>query len=79
MTYRGHIRNGLVVLDEPADLPEGAEVRVELPVRAAYESKQDANGASLAQKLLRHAGKAKGLPADASSNLDDYLYGTPKR
>ncbi|MCP3958257.1 MAG: hypothetical protein GY719_10440 [bacterium] len=30
MTYRGTIRNGAVVLDSEADLPEGAEVRVHL-------------------------------------------------
>lgn len=79
MSYKGIVKNGVVVLDESAHLPEGAEVRVELPERTTDPSKPDANGASLAQKLLRHAGKAKGLPADASSNLDHYLYGTPKR
>jgi hypothetical protein len=30
MTYRGHIKNGQITLDEPAKLPEGAEVSVEL-------------------------------------------------
>jgi hypothetical protein len=30
MTYRGHVQNGQIVLDEPADLPEGTEVSVEL-------------------------------------------------
>jgi hypothetical protein len=30
MTYRGHIRNGQVLLDEPARLPEGAEVNVDV-------------------------------------------------
>ena len=28
MTYRGHVRNGTVVLDTPAELPEGAAVEV---------------------------------------------------
>jgi len=28
MTYRGHVRNGQVVLDAPAIFPEGAEVQV---------------------------------------------------
>jgi hypothetical protein len=28
MTYRGHIRNGQITLDEPAVLPEGAEVSI---------------------------------------------------
>jgi hypothetical protein len=30
MTYRGHVRNGQITLDEPAPLPEGAEVNVQL-------------------------------------------------
>lgn len=30
MTYRAHIRNGEIALDEPAVLPEGAEVQVEV-------------------------------------------------
>ncbi len=28
MTYNGHIKNGVVVLDEAPDLPEGAKVIV---------------------------------------------------
>jgi len=30
MTYRGHIKNGVAVLDEPAALPDGTRVRVEV-------------------------------------------------
>ena len=30
MTYKGHVANGVVVLDEPAPLDEGTEVRIEL-------------------------------------------------
>jgi hypothetical protein len=30
MAVRGHVRNGVVILDEPTQLPEGATVRVEL-------------------------------------------------
>jgi len=30
MTYRGHIRNGVAVLDEPVSLPDGTPVRVEV-------------------------------------------------
>lgn len=28
MTYRGHIKQGVIVLDPPIQLPEGAEVEV---------------------------------------------------
>ena len=30
MSYPGHVRNGVVVLDEPVRLPDGTAVRVEL-------------------------------------------------
>ncbi len=33
MIYRGHIRNGQILLDEPAELPEGAAVDIELSAR----------------------------------------------
>lgn len=35
MTLAGHIHNGVVVLDEPATLPEGAPVRVEVLAASA--------------------------------------------
>jgi len=71
MVYHGHIKDGRVVLDEPANLPEGAAVSVEVVEQAS----QDGALAS----LLDLAGAAKGLPTDASVNHDHYLYGTPKR
>jgi hypothetical protein len=30
MTYRGHIKNGVAVLEPPADLPDGTPVRVQV-------------------------------------------------
>jgi hypothetical protein len=30
MTYRGHIKNGVAVLDTPVVLPDGTQVRVEV-------------------------------------------------
>jgi hypothetical protein len=30
MTYRGHIQNGIAVLDGPVNLPDGTPVRVEV-------------------------------------------------
>ncbi len=30
MTYRAHVKNGQITLDEPARLPEGAELNVEV-------------------------------------------------
>ncbi len=37
MTYKGHIQNGAIVLDEPAPLVDGFTVRVELvPSRESF-------------------------------------------
>ena len=71
MTYRGHVENGLVVLDEPASLPEGARVRVE-PEEAEREL-------TLAERLKDVAGILKGLPPDFAAQHDHYIHGTPKR
>jgi hypothetical protein len=30
MTYRGHMKNGVAVLDSPADLPDGTPVRIDV-------------------------------------------------
>lgn len=30
MILQGHVRNGMIVADDPVELPEGASVRIEL-------------------------------------------------
>jgi hypothetical protein len=70
MTYKGHIKNGAIVLDQPVELPDGAEVNVDLaPVQPPTP---------LAESLKTVIGKATGLPPDASSQKRHYLYGHPK-
>jgi hypothetical protein len=77
MVYSGHIKNGVVVFDQPVVLPEGMEVSVEVP--ATGPNKPQREKLPPTQSLLKYAGKAVGLPEDASENHDHYLYGTPKR
>ena len=79
MTVRGYVKNGIVVLEPGAVLPEGVEVRVEVASGREQAAVPDKTGQTLGQKLLKHAGKAVGLPPDAARNHDHYLYGTPKR
>ena len=44
------------------------------------ELKPAAKAASpVGEMLLRHAGKAVGLPEDLAAQHDHYLHGTPKR
>jgi len=73
MTYKGHVRNGMVVLDDAAELPEGAEVEVlflgagEVEPETFYDS-------------IKHLiGACKDLPSDFALNHDHYIHGTEKR
>jgi len=72
MTHRGHIKDGHILLDEGVELPEGAEVRIELVVPEAEQP-------AIWKKLLELAGTAEGLPPDMARNHNHYLYGTPKK
>lgn len=71
MTYNGHVENGVIVLDEPAPLSEGMQVRVE--VASQPEVLEAGHEATLAERLASLIGKAEGLPADWSENHDAYL------
>jgi len=74
MTVRGHVKNGVVVLEKPHALADGTEVRV-VPVAPKKRPQKKAGP----KGLMKLAGKAKGLPPDAARNLDHYLYGHPKQ
>lgn len=76
MTVQGKIKNGVVVLQNGAVLPEGTSVTVRPLKKPAAKGPAKAHGR---RKLLRHAGKATDLPADAARNLDHYLYGHAKQ
>jgi hypothetical protein len=77
MTYHGHIKNGAVVLDDPVNLPEGAEVRVDLVPEVQPQNEDE--GPTLYERLKDVIGQAKGLPPDAALNHDHYLHGRPKK
>jgi hypothetical protein len=77
MTYRGHVKNGVVVLDEAINLPEGAHVEVCLPDQVA-KADTDEEVPTLYERLEPFIGKAEGLPSDMSINHDHYLYGVPE-
>ena len=72
MNFQGVVINGSIVLQGQVQLPEGAkvEVCVQEPLKAA---------SPLGEMLLKHAGKAEGLPEDLATQHDHYLYGTPKK
>jgi hypothetical protein len=71
MTLEGRVRNGAIVLEPPANLPEGTRVRVEVL--------SGDSSPTLFDRIGHLAGKAKHLPPDAAEQHDHYLYGTPKK
>jgi hypothetical protein len=85
MTYRGHVKNGVIVLDENnPPLPEGSAVEVSPVAKdsVAEDNESVAENSeeipSLYERLKPFIGKLEGLPPDASINHDHYLYGVPK-
>ena len=78
MTVRGHVHNGVVVLDDPTALPDGAEVSVRQVKQPAGPEGDEGPPKTMYERYKRFIGAAKGLPPDASANIDHYLYGTPK-
>jgi hypothetical protein len=72
MTLRGVLHNGVIVLDQPAPLPEGT--RVEITLTPLAEKKP-----TLSERLLRHAGAVPDLPGDMAEQHDHYIHGTPKQ
>jgi len=72
MTYRGHIKNGSIVLDEPVALPEGA--RVEVAVDPTIET-----APSFYDRFADLIGSCPDLPPDMAENHDHYLHGREKK
>ena len=84
MTYRGHVKKGVVVLDSPADLPDGAEVEVRLvgePKTPAAPHRSESGAlppwAKKARELLPRM--PRDLPEDFAEQHDHYIHGAPKR
>ena len=76
MTYRGTIKNGMVILERGAKLPEGAVVRVEAELAAEQPPIGSAEELDPVWRMAELAGDT-GIP-DLAVNLDHYLYGHPK-
>lgn len=71
MTYRGEVKNDVIVLEPGASLDEGTVVLVE-PVLGNSEP-------TLADRLQNVIGVAEGLPTDLAAQHDQYLHGRPKK
>jgi len=76
MTYKGHVKNGVVVLDDATvRLPEGAVVDVAI---AEAAPRHDSKPTSLYERLSDLISSDTSLPSDASTQKNHYLYGHPK-
>jgi len=77
MTYRGQVKNGVIVLESGVRLREGMDVRVE-PVDSNGDLPADAQEThDLREGLLSFSGLVKDGPSDLARNHDHYLHGTP--
>ena len=79
MVYRGCVKNGVVVLDEPGAIKDGTSVEIEPLPRPRKRIRKPAAPRTLYDVLKPVFGIAKGLPPDAARNHDHYLHGQPKR
>lgn len=80
MEVKGTVKNGVVVMDSEAALPEGASVIVRYDPPAEAESPRDPNRPyTLREKMLKLAGTVPGLPEDFADQHDHYIHGTPKQ
>jgi hypothetical protein len=79
MVYRGQVKQGIIVLNDGATLPDGTEVSVRPVTNSLAGASNSKMAEGLRRGLMKFSGKAEGLPKDASLNLDHYLYGHPKR
>jgi len=79
MTYQGHIENGVIVLDEPANLQNGARVRIELLLDSETMPKADGPQGTQFEHYKSIIGAIDDLPADFAAHHDHYIHGTPKK
>ena len=78
MTYRGHVKNGVIIFDENnPPLPDGAVVDI-VPLSSDASGEQSTEIPTLYEMFEPFIGIADDLPPDLSINHDHYLYGTPK-
>jgi hypothetical protein len=71
MPYKGHVKNGVIVLDAPVALEEGTEVAVEV-VHVCQES-GDGDKKARFERYEPLIGALDNMPADWSESHDKYL------
>ena len=76
---KAHYDGKVFVPHEPVELKQGDEVTLRIEPRTSTTDAPDHAGArSWLDWALENPIESDDLPADLSTNLDHYLYGTPK-
>ncbi len=75
----GTVHQGVIVLDPPAELPEGQPVKIIVERPNTSEAPVESQVETVGQRLMKFAGIMEGLPSDFALNHDHYLYGAEKR
>ena len=78
MVSDGHVENGVVIVDDPVSLPDGARVKVEI-VTPTRKDVSELSEPTLYEQLAPLVGAAKGLPPDLACSHDHYLHGRPRK
>jgi hypothetical protein len=71
MDLEGVVRNGVIVPDDVASLPEGTRVRITV---APIETQKP-----FGERFAQFKGAVAGLPEDMAEQHDHYRLGSPKR
>ena len=71
VSYKGKVKNGVVILPRNAKLRNGTEVKV-TPITGSQDD-------DFTDMLVSVSKKVRGLPRDLAAQHDHYLYGTSKR
>jgi len=84
MTYRGRVKDGVIVVEGPDKPPEGAEMSMRVLKPRTKNStkprkKRGSKEKTFAERMKKFIGMGSHLPPDFSVNHDHYLYGTPKK
>ena len=79
MTYRGRVKNGVIVLQSGVRLREGMDVRVEPVEETERTAAASQEADQLREGLLSFSGVVTEGPSDLARNHDHYLHGTPRQ
>ncbi len=70
MTVNGIVQNGMIVLQDGCNIPDGTHVQVIVP---------DSKERPMFLDMLEFAGCLPDLPTDFAARYDHYIHGTPSR